>query len=501
VVRQDSQRAASDSFFDMSLDMLGTVGADGFFKRVNPAWQKSLGWAPEELMARSWLHLVHPDDRAASAESLASVVGDTAFENRYLGKDGEYRDLQWNAAADSHDRVSVVVRDITHQKLWTKRLLFTDRLVSLGTLAAGVAHEINNPLAFITVNLDVILEDLCEILEVSPSARLREIQDLANDAREGTERLRKIVRGLKVFSRAEPPEKTPMDARSAIELSINMAFAEIRHRARLVKDFGPIPPVDADETRLGQVFVNLLVNAAQAIAGGFPERNEIRVSTRTDALGRAVIEVADTGVGIAPATLPRVFDPFFTTKPAGMGTGLGLSICRQIVTDLGGEIGLESQVGVGTTFRVVLPPASSDVGRRDEVEAIAEPECPSRVLVIDDDELVGLSLRRILRGYEVIVVTDARDALDRLRIPGNFDLILCDLMMPGMTGMDLYAELARTSPAELEGLVFMTGRLLDESVRKFLDEVGNERIEKPFGAHQMRALVKRLVRLTMRPPA
>jgi len=176
------------------------------------------------------------------------------------------------------------------------------------------------------------------------------------DARTGSERVRTIVRGLKTFSRTDDERQGVLDVQPLLELSVNMAFHEIRRRARLVKDYGAIPRVDADEARLGQVFINLLVNAAHAIPEGDVDTNEIRIVTSTDALGRAVIEIRDSGIGIPANIVDRIFDPFFTTKDIGVGTGIGLSISRNIVTALGGEITVTTEVGRGSSFCIALPP-------------------------------------------------------------------------------------------------------------------------------------------------
>jgi signal transduction histidine kinase len=232
------------------------------------------------------------------------------------------------------------------------KLVLTERMASLGTLAGGVAHEINNPLSYILSNLRCLSEEL-SLLD-GPSAGLAEARKLTAETLEGAERVRRIVQDLHTFAR--PREgRGPTDLHRVLDLAANIASSQIRFRARLVKDYGSIPPVDGDESRLGQVALNLLVNASHAIPAGRPQENEIRLVTRVEAAGQVVLEVRDTGGGIPPEIRSRVFEPFFTTKSVGTGTGLGLSICHGIVTSLGGEITLDSETGKGTTFRVVLP--------------------------------------------------------------------------------------------------------------------------------------------------
>ena len=179
------------------------------------------------------------------------------------------------------------------------------------------------------------------------------------EMRVGAHRVRDIVRDMKVFSRS-PEMEGPLDLRGVLDSSAGFAFNEIRHRARFVKEYGSAPLVDANESRLGQVIVNLLINAAQAIPEGAADKNEIRMVLKTSPSGQAVIEVRDTGAGITQENLKRIFDPFFTTKPVGVGTGLGLFVCHSIVSSLHGEIAAESEPGKGTVLRISLPPSIAE---------------------------------------------------------------------------------------------------------------------------------------------
>jgi CheY-like chemotaxis protein len=304
-----------------------------------------------------------------------------------------------------------------------------------------------------------------------------------------------VVRDLKTFSRADDEHRTVLHLPAVIDSAIHLASPEIKYRARVVRDYGEVPPVQANEARLGQVLVNLLVNAAQAISEGNVDGNEIRDRTLTDALGRAVVEVRDTGRGIPRDILGHVFDPFFTTKPPNAGTGLGLSICRNIVAALGGEIGVESAEGRGATFRVALPAAPS----RPAVEP-PRPVDPAverrrgRVLVVDDEPAIGHSIQRLLGGeHEVHARTSAREALGLIAGGERFDAILCDLIMPNMTGMDLHSQLERVAPDQARRLVVLTGGAFTERATQFLESVPNVRIEKPFDPDVLRRVVRACV--------
>ncbi|HEY4104528.1 MAG TPA: ATP-binding protein, partial [Polyangiaceae bacterium] len=233
-------------------------------------------------------------------------------------------------------------RDV--RELDAKRAI-VERMASLGALTAGVAHEINNPLAYVLGSLDIGLRELAD-LKALIRADASEEQTLVlgalsalDNARHGAERMRHIVRDLMDLSRTSAHAESA-DVEAVLDLTVRVAWNEIRHRARLVKAYSGISRVSGDEARLGQIFLNLIVNAAQAIEGD-PMTNEIRLST-ANVGGSAVIEVTDTGVGIPRTELPRIFDPFYTTKPAGVGTGLGLAICHDLVAELGGEISVSS---------------------------------------------------------------------------------------------------------------------------------------------------------------
>ena len=431
---------------------------------------------------------------SARAGEEAVLEGIETLADDYLVKPFSARELL--ARVRTHLRMAEVRQRLQSQ------LVIADRMSAVGTLAAGVAHEINNPLAYVMSNLELIAEDVRSIAGGSPSSRMKDLEEMVTEARQGAERVRKIVRGMKTFSRADEERRTPIDVRPLLDLSINMAFNEIRHRAHIVKDFGAIPPIEADEARLGQVFVNLLVNAAHSIPEGHADTNEIRIVTSTDASGRGVIEVRDTGEGIAREILNRIFNPFFTTKAIGDGTGLGLSICHSIVKGLGGEIGVESERGVGTVFRVVLPAAR--LVRAEVVQAaVLEPRPSPRagtVLVVDDDVMVGTAIRRILgEEHDVTVLSDGQKALDLLLDGKRFDVILCDLMMPQVTGMDIHAALSSDVPELTHRMVFVTGGAFTPTAQKFLDTIPNQRLEKPFSSQNLRALVRGFVHQPLRP--
>ncbi|MDB4996678.1 MAG: fixL4 [Myxococcaceae bacterium] len=397
---------------------------------------------------------------------------------------------------DGEQSTLLIARDISERKHVQAQLIQSSRLASLGTLAAGIAHEINNPLAYVISNLELLSEALGE-RDASKVLNVRDLAEMMAQARDGAERVRKIVRGLKLFARADEEHRVVLDVRAAVDVSVDMAFNEIRHRARLVKNYGATPMIEADAGRLSQVFINLLVNAAQSIPEGQAEQNEITITTSTDSAGRAVVAVKDSGAGITAAIVDRIFEPFFTTKAVGVGTGLGLSISHGIVADLGGELTVESTVGKGTEFRVALPAAAQAPSANEaSVIAVGEPSIRprARVLIVDDDVQVLTVLRRILgRDHDIVSTSHARTALRLIAGGDRFDAILSDLMMPDMTGMELHAALVDFAPELAEHMIFMTGGAFTPTARAFLDGVPNRRVEKPFDAKELRAVVSACV--------
>ncbi len=453
----------------------------------------------------AFLALVHPDDREAvraAAARWTDPAGDGRYQQQYrtVRPDGTVRWISAHGVARFGEvdgvrrplRLAGTILDVTETKAVQAQLMQSDRLASVGMLAAGVAHEINNPLAYLSAALD-FLHDHAQELAASSPARDDVLRALA-EAREGADRVRSVVRDLRTFSGAREERRTRVELEAVMDSALHVAANEIRYRARVVREYREAPAVMADEARLGQVVLNLLINAVQAIPEGHPTEHEVRVVTGTDGRGRAVFEVRDTGAGIPPEIADRIFDPFFTTKPTGVGTGLGLSICRGIVLALGGEITAETRPGGGTTMRVALPPAPAASPPATAGEPAASGARRGRVLVVDDEPSVAAAIRRVLASqHDVVVRGSAEEALDAIGRGERFDAILCDLMMPRMTGMELHETLAQVAPEQAARMVVLTGGAFTDRAREFLDRVPLPRCEKPFDAGGLRALVRKVV--------
>lgn len=256
----------------------------------------------------------------------------------------------------AQQRVTLMLRDVTERAHMQAERLQVERLATVGMLAAGMAHEINTPLAYVLLNLQRLRSRLGKLDSLPSPAEVGELSAAIEMSIEGASRVQAIVRDLNQFSRSDENRLLPVDAHRPLEFALAMAEPQINARATLTRDFGVLPLVRASEARLTQIFLNLLINAAHAVADS--ERSEIRIVTRTGAKGHAVIEVHDSGRGIAPDAQRHIFEPFYTTKTPEMGTGLGLTICHDIVTSLGGSIEVESSEGCGSVFRVLLPSGS-----------------------------------------------------------------------------------------------------------------------------------------------
>jgi PAS domain S-box-containing protein len=416
----------------------------------------ALGLRPKELLGRSVFELYANDpvslsnaDRVLAGEefTIESRLGSAVLETLFMPIRNE--------AGEVEGAIGVSI-EVTERVAMQNRLLQSERLASMGTLSAMVAHEINNPLTYVLGNLELVAMQLSDPATTAPA--VRELARWVNLAREGAGRVQRIVRGLQAFSRQDDDRAEPTDVCAALERALEMVDNVIRHRARIVRNLESVPPVFANELRLGQVFVNLLLNAAQAIPEGHHDTNEIRVRTWHDEKTSAVVvTVEDTGSGIAPEVKSRIFEPFFTTKPIGAGTGLGLSICHGIIRGFGGSIEVESQLGKGAAFRVRLP-ASRRALTRDAVASTGSAQHRrGRVLIVDDDANVARTFAIMLAGHDVEVCIDARIAADRVLGGERFDIIFCDLMMPGMTGIEFYAVVAEKQPTQTQRIVFVTG--------------------------------------------
>jgi PAS domain S-box-containing protein len=475
-----------------NLPALVMIHRAGTILWVNRFFVQSLGWSSiDEVVGRRVLDLTHPSSHEHVEKRMATPVGTAIVPFttvRLLRRDGGMLtlDVAPTQSVDFGGPARLVVGiDVSARVALQEQLIVTDRIASIGLLGAGVAHEINNPLAYALSGVEMAARRVASMPDASP-----EIGELLGAALEGIGRVRAIVHDLRVFTRPDDGPPQPTDVREILESTLTLAASALSGRARVVRDYADVPMAAANGPRLGQVALNLVLNAIESMK----EPGELRVRTLLDDAGRVAFEVEDTGAGIPPEVLARIFDPFFTTKPVGRGTGLGLAICHQIVRGLGGEITVRSTLGRGTTFRVALPLAEARVSAES-----VEPDRPDasrevtrrRVMVVDDEPQLVKAIERMLSAHEVTSTSSAAEALERLSQGPHFELILCDLMMADMTGMQLYEELRRVRPEMAARVTFMTGGAFTSEAREFLARVPNRCLEKPFTLEELEAELSR----------
>lgn len=379
----------------------------------------------------------------------------------------------------------VLVRNVTEQRLTARKLAITERMASLGTLAATVAHEMNNPLTYVGINAQLISDGL-----QASSPDVADLRQLASEVTEGTTRVVDLVQALRTFSRVEVAATAggAVDVNEVLDQALVLVGPQLKRAARFEHHAGETPHVQGDASRLAQVFVNLLANAAQATEG--VGNAVVRATTRR--LGDEVeVAIEDTGSGLSDVALGRLFEPFFTTKPAGKGTGLGLAVCKEIVEALGGTIGAENVPTGGARFWVRLPLATT-VAPAPRLTPLEPRQPRRRVLVIDDEPLVGNALARSLQQHEVVVVAGGHAGLEQLERDQAFDVILCDLSMPTVDGVDVYEALRSKRPELAARLVIITGGALTPRASAFLETHHLPVLAKPVDRDALARVVSRV---------
>ena len=465
--------------------ILFSYGVDGIVTLSEGRGLEAIGVKPGQLVGVSALELTK--DNPANLENTRRAMAGEAFTARSVFN-GAILETTFTPLLDKRGQAAGTVGvsvDMTQQEKANRQLLVADRMAAVGTLAAGVAHEINNPLTFVMASLEL-------------AERQNGVPDSARThlaaAREGIQRVARIARDLFTFSRDAGDRRSPVKLKAVVEAAVRLSSSQTHPFADVTEAHAEAPLVLADEGRLAQVLLNLLINAGHAIESAGKKRGSIRISTGVAPDGRATVSVEDDGGGIAPELLPHVFDPFVTTKPAGMGTGLGLSVSKSIVEGFGGELTVTSEVGKGSTFVVRLPAAPKstvETPSRPMPTAAAAPR-RARVLLIDDDVNLCTAFRHVLQpDHEVTVCSRGDEAMKLLLGDAQFDVVLCDVMLNDVQAKTLYEELKARRPGKERELVFITGGAYLREAREFLAAVPNLRFEKPFQVDQVVADVLR----------
>ena len=491
----------ADALLDALPDMMFRVRSDGVVVDFQPVWAEKLA-APAERMVGRKLAEVLPAAIAERTLEALMLVLDTGKSQRFefpLDTPNGEHDYEARLSAAGTDDVVAVVRDITEAKRLQAQLALADRLAALGTLAAGVAHEINNPLTYVLIGIEAVFKELSrKPIDEPIGARMPLMLERLQGAIEGARRVRRIVSELRSLARVDEQDQRPVDICLVLDSAASMVEGQFRHRARLVREYREgLPAILGRQHRLGQVFLNLLLNAAQAVQDANLSERVVYLRADLDAGGRVVVEVEDSGPGIPSAELSKIFDPLFTSKPVVVGTGFGLWVSHTIVTSLGGEMTARSRVGEGTVFRVVLPaaPVRAEHGELRHDDRTADDEMLSlelgRVLIIDDDRQVTASMAILFEGNDVHVVHSGQEGLARLLSGEEYDWIFCDLMMRDLSGMDLFEHVRRVRPGLEQRFIFMTGGAFTVRAREFVAQVKCPCLAKPFHPHQVVAALRR----------
>ena len=458
-------------------DAIVTLDANGRFTTVNHAAEIISGYRREELVGQ-WFAPMLSDDELPKAlgHFQKALAGETGlFETQFYRKDGEARTISVTYSTPQRDEeVLCLIRDVTDQKMLQEQLIQSEKMSAIGQLVSGVAHELNNPLAGISAFAQLLLAE-----KRFPPDQRTAAETIYSEAR----RASRIVQNLLTFARQHKAEKGPAAMNQVLDDTLELRGYELRVRGIDVRrEYDEaLPDTMGDAHQLQQVFLNLITNAEQAMERA--EGRHHRLTVRTRRTGDAIrIEVEDTGSGVPVNLLERIFNPFFTTKPTGHGTGLGLSISLGIVREHEGRIWAENAPQGGARFVVELPVIAPHAAGEFPAALAAHPVGDSlHILVVDDEASVRVALQRYLaaRGHDVETTASGQDALGLLRA-GEYDAVIVDMRMPDLSGEQLFEELRAADRAHAERVIFTTGDLVSEQMRRFLDSSGRPCVPKPF---------------------
>jgi len=448
------------------------VDAHGTVRRANRVFAELIQMPVTAIPGRPWLGLLPP----AWSDPVARAIAEPSATSVEI-RAGERALLLTTIPMAEPGSAVLVFEDQTDRRRLQEQLIQSEKMSAIGQLIAGVAHDLNNPLASVVGFSDFLAE------AGVPASLEEPLQVIRQEA----ERAATIVKNLLSFARTQEGERVRQPIQPLLDSTLVLLRNQLMtHKVEATLDVEPgLPEVEVDANQIKQVFVNLINNACQAIASDAPS-GRIWISAKR-AQDVIAVSVTDSGPGIPEDVAARVFEPFFTTKPEGEGTGLGLSICQGILKEHGGRISLESRPGSGATFTVELPVGVPAV-RAEPAPAPRGEAKPLHILVVDDEPHILHYMRATLEswGHTVEVASDGAYALERA-LAGPFDVIICDLRMPHLSGRDMYMKLVRQDPRVAERIIFATGDTVRGDTLQFLDGLGRPYLHKPFTLAELRA--------------
>lgn len=495
----ESRLVASERWTAMLLRAIGdgviATDAEGRVSFLNPAAEQITGWTAAEALGRAveevcpvsrdGAPLVHPLARTLRTGERTALEAGAELETRR----GVRRVIADTAAPIVGDRGVVgavmVFQDVTEQRALAQRVAQSERLAALGQMAEGLMHELNNPLAYVLANARFALTRLEDEARQRGTEAVSEALEAVRDAHEGADRIAGLVHELRQVVRSESAPREHVRLEDAVAMAVHMLRALDEEHGRVRLEISPGPRVRANAGQLAQVVLALVRNALAATSRAGKLEAKVLVRTGMTAAGHARLEVEDVGVGMAPDVVARIFDPFFTTQPAGQGLGLGLSICHRIVSDHGGTLRVRTEPGVGSCFTVEVPPSAVVPEQASGTRVSTAPDVPLRVLVVDDDAPVGRAIRRTLAAHQVELETSPVRALERFELGERYDVVVCDVRMPILTGPEFHVRLRAIDAAQAARVVFVTGGPVSPAVRRHVDAAGVSLVHKPFTAEEL----------------
>jgi signal transduction histidine kinase len=492
-------RDALRETFDFFQDGLILVDATGKVLVENAAARNLLSRGDGPAPGNAPGAATYPD----LTQSILALARESILGNETKTRTFAWHQRQIEARANSAtlDRALVCLRDVTEDRGRELHRLQAEKLASIGMLAAGVAHEINNPASFVVANIDALaslLRTLDDRLRTEPfyargtgiPEALFEAMTMVQESKEGMARIHRIAKDLHAFSRVDDDGHGLSDVNAAVDSALTMLRSELRYRTTVERDLRALGLVRASAARLGQVFLNLILNAAHALGELHPKRNRLYVRS-WDEGEDVLVEVEDNGPGIPAEVMPRIFESFYTTKPPGIGTGLGLPISLDIIRRYGGDLTAQSESGKGALFRVRLPAAKVAKAPRNKSLESPQVETRRRVLAIDDEALLLKAYQRMLSTHhDVEIKLGAREALRLFGQDRAFDVVLCDLQMPEMSGVELHSLVKQQWPDLAKKFIFITGGAFSTEARRFLEDPAVVCINKPFQIRELMELIE-----------